>query len=221
MIAGTRGKDCRFWALAIVVSLLSSGCASRVGVSRSRSATITPGASWTDRDRSADGAQLVEPVDLDAEEAVSVGSLSAWRRALAGDEAGALRQLEELDKKYPKAITVRFMIGQVLERAGKKQEAVKYYRQAVRQSQFNTIYLFKLAESLRTTGDAEAAAENYRQVLEIDPQFAPARLGLARALWSLDKNSEEARRQAARALVLEPNNQEAKVFLGQMGPIKR
>src|SRR6266404_8209843 len=96
-------------------------------------------------------------IDQEAEEALSEGCVAAWRKALKGDEPGAMKQLQDLDKRYPKAITVKFMMGQVEEHSGKKAQAIKYYQDAVEKSSFNSMYLYKLAESLRTTGNARGA----------------------------------------------------------------
>ena len=196
--------------------LIASGCSSQVAVPDSTSGNVTIGSTPAPEHKASGAMPIVEPVDLDAEEAISKGAVEAWRKALAGDVDGAMKQLEELNKKYPKAITVRFMMGQVLERGGRKAEAVKYYRDAVRESQFNLMYLFKLAESLRTTGDTKSAVQTYKDLLKLDPQFVPAKVGLARALWKLDKNSPEARMQVEESLALDPKNQDAKSFLAEM-----
>jgi len=211
----------RIACVASSVCLMASGCSTRVGVPDSASNHVTVGASPAPKQQSSGAAPLVEPVDLEAEEAISKGSLEAWRKGLAGDIDGAVKQLEDLNKKYPKAITVRFMIGQVLERGGRKAEAVKYYRDAVRQSQFNLMYLFKLAESLRTTGDSKGAVRTYKDLLALDPNFVPAKIGLAKSLWQLDKNSPEARTQVEESLALDPKNQDAQSFITEMGPAKR
>lgn len=158
-----------------------------------------------------------EPLDLVAEEAAAKGCINAWRQALKGDSEGAMKALVELDRKYPRLITIKFMMGQVAEHGGKKAEAVKYYRQAVERSKFNSIYLFKLAESLRTSGDAKASLPHYRNLIGLNPDFAPGRLGLARALYALDRKSAEAREQVAQAIRLEPANKDARMLAKEMG----
>jgi len=213
-------KTLRFAGLVSGLCLITSGCSTRVTVPDSASNNATIGSSAASTHQTSEARPLVEPVDLDAEETISKGSVQAWRKGLAGDVDGAMKQLDELNKKYPKAITVRFMMGQVLERSGRKAEAVKYYRDAVRQSQFNLMYLFKLAESLRTTGDSKGAVQTYKDLLALDPNFVPAKIGLARALWKLDKNSPEARTQIEESLAVDPKNQDAKSFLAEMGSTK-
>ncbi len=206
----------RCLTLITSVCVVLSGCSSQVAVPDSASNNVTIGSSASVKQGSNGAIPVVEPVDLVAEEAIAKSSLEAWRKGLAGDVDGAMKQLEELNKKYPKAITVRFMMGQVLDHSGRKAEAVKHYREAVKQSQFNRMYIFKLAESLRTTGDAKGAAENYRELLALDPTFAPAKVGLAKALWMQDKDSQEARKQVEEALAIDPTSKDAKSFLAEM-----
>src|SRR5262249_16701804 len=149
---------------------------------------------------------ILRQSDGEAEAAVSSGCVEAWRKCLRGDQEGAIKQLKELDKQYPRVSTVHFMLGQVMERGGKKQEAIKYYRDAVRQADFDSMHLFKLAEALRTTGDAKGSIPYYRKLLQgasdipagkSDPakylEFPPGQLGLAKALLKIDPNSEEAK----------------------------
>lgn len=149
----------------------------------------------------------------DAMPAVSDGCLHAWRTAVAGDEKKAMAELNALIKKYPGTSTVYFMMGQVEDKFGKKKAAAKYYRDAIGNSKFNAIYLFKLAESLRTGGDFKGAIEKYRDMLKLSANFAPAHLGLAKALFALDPHSSEALDHVKLVLDQEPENQEAnKIF---------
>jgi tetratricopeptide (TPR) repeat protein len=150
---------------------------------------------------------------FDAMPAVSDGCLHAWRTAIAGNEKKAMAELKDLIKKYPGTSTIYFMMGQVEDKFGKKKEAVKYYQDAIGNSKFNAIYLFKLAESLRTGGDAKAAIEKYREMLKLSANFAPAHLGLAKALFVLDPHSSEALDHIKLVLDQEPENPEAnKIF---------
>lgn len=154
--------------------------------------------------------------DGESDEALSNGCVHAWRTALSGNEEESMAELRALDKRYPKAITIKFMMGQVEARCGKKKEAVEYFRQAVTKSRFNSMYVFKLAESLRTTGDAQEAIVRYRELIKLNPEFAPGRIGLARALYDEDQNSREARGQLKKVLDLEPDNRDARAFARQL-----
>ena len=147
--------------------------------------------------------------DFAAEAVISNACVEAWRKELAGDEAGAVKQLKELDKKYPRVSTVRFMLGQVMEHSGKKQEAIKYYRDAVLQSDFDSMHVFKLAEALRTTGNADGAIPYYRKLLKGAPEFTDGKLGLAKALLAVDPKSPEALGILRQIVKDEPKNKEA------------
>lgn len=143
------------------------------------------------------------------DEIVFNGCLAAWRKCLHGDQPGAMKDLNELDRKYPKTTTIQFMMGQVLDHSGKKHEAVKYYQRALSNSEPNSMYLFKLAEARRASGDIKGAIVEYKRLLELLPNFVPAKLGLARSLQQLDPESPQAIKQIQEALKLEPQNKEA------------
>ncbi|HEY9869410.1 MAG TPA: tetratricopeptide repeat protein [Candidatus Obscuribacterales bacterium] len=209
-----------YLCLSALICVGAAGCSSNLSVRSGGLSDVKIGKLASPTQPAAGVAQLVEPIDMEAEEVVSKGCVEAWRKAVAGDQAGAMRQLEDLNERYPKVVTIQFMMGQVLERGGKKQEAVKHYRAAVKDSRFNMMYLFKLAESLRTTGDAKGAAQNYRELLAVNPDFAPARLGLARALFMLDKDSSEARQEAERALALDPSSKETREFMAELAAVR-
>jgi predicted Zn-dependent protease len=132
-------------------------------------------------------------VDMAAESAVSEGCVAAWRMALKGDEKGSLARLDELEGKYPKMVTISFMRGQILEKLGKKEEAIKFYRQAVTAKEFSSMHLFKLAEALRTTGKPDQALPYYRRLLDANPDYPPFQLALSRNLLAVDKHSAEAK----------------------------
>lgn len=151
--------------------------------------------------------------DLETEAIVSHDCVEAWRRALAGDVEGAIKQLKDLDKKYPKVSTIKLMLGQVLEHAGRKKEAIAYYRESVREFEFSSIHLFKLAEAMRTTGDAKGSIPYYRKLVVNAPDFSEGKLGLAKALLVVDPQSKEAKDEINQVLKTEPNNKEALAML--------
>jgi tetratricopeptide (TPR) repeat protein len=147
------------------------------------------------------------------EAAISDGCLVAWRTATAGDYPGALKKLDVLQHKYPKSPTISFMKGQVLELSGNKKEAVKYYREGIRDNEYGGIQRFKLAEALRTTGDIKAAEKEYRRVIETSPEFVDARLGLAKVLRKKDPALAEVDLQLKEVLRIDPANKEALAML--------
>lgn len=147
------------------------------------------------------------------EGSISEDCLKAWRTAIAGDCKGALKQLDKLQQKYPKSTTISFMKGQVLERSGDKEGAIKYYREGIRDNEYNSIQRFKLAEALRTTGDIDAAAKEYRRLIQTSPQFLDGRIGLAKTLRLKDPLSAEAADQLKEVLKIDPANTEALAML--------
>ncbi len=195
----------RLFCTAFLLSL--AGCSGQVTTPDGRLADLDIGD--VKHRSSSGGIQIGEPLDLQAEEEIATGCLTAWRQALAGDDDGAMLKLKDLEKKHPKATTVVFMMGQIAEHGGRKEDAVRYYAQVAEKSKSNNMYLFKLAESLRATGDANKAAARYRELIERFPDFAPGRVGLARALMEVDRHSREAARQIQVVLDTDPDNKEA------------
>ena len=107
------------------------------------------------------------------------------------------------------------MTGQVLDRVGDKEEALVYYQKAANNSDFAVMSLFKIAESLRTTGNTMAASERYKKLIAIAPQFSQAHLGLAKTLAKTEP--EKAKKELETTLELEPSNREAKTLLNAYG----
>jgi tetratricopeptide (TPR) repeat protein len=204
--SGHRRGPCRLSLLIAIVAL--SSCSNRVAVPQ-----LAPDSGLLREQPKAgpapDFSQGLSETDLQAEAAVDQKCVEAWRIGIAGDPEGAIKQLKELDKEYPRVSTVHFMLGQVLERAGRKKEAVTYYRDAVRQFEFDSMHLFRLAEAMRTTGDARGAIPYYRKLLKGAPEFAEGKLGLAKALLQVDPNSQEAKEEIKQVLQEQPKNKEA------------
>lgn len=154
--------------------------------------------------------------DMDAETVISTECVAAWRRELKGDTKGALKQLEDLNTKYPRMTTIAMMQGQICEHAGRKEEAVKFYRAAVRGSEFSTLHQFKLAQALRKAGKSKEAEDSYRKVVKAAPDFTPGKLGLARALFEQDQKSAEAVQLVDDVLTAHPEDQEAKALAAEL-----
>ncbi len=141
-------------------------------------------------------------VDMEAEGVISKECLQAWRKALKGDEKGAMSQLDDLEKRYPKYSTIKFMKGQVLELLGKGEEAIKYYRESLDNSQFSSIRQFKLAGALRKAKKYKDAELLYRKLLKTFTDFPDAKLGLARCLIAQDNHSKEGHQLLEETVIL-------------------
>ncbi|MBX9692144.1 MAG: hypothetical protein K2Z81_07155 [Cyanobacteria bacterium] len=166
---------------------------------------------------------------MEHEQAVADGCLKGWRMAVAGDEAGAMKLLEELDQKHPGISTVQFMMGQVKEHFKKDKEAVFHYRKAVAVNEFSSMQSYKLAESLRKSGDAKGSIVYYekleksleRAITEHDrDQFSQlldsVRLGLAKALIDSGGDKVRAKTLVGKVLGSSPENAEAKGLLKEL-----
>jgi predicted Zn-dependent protease len=212
---GTRKKACTIVSIIVSLPVLSS-CGNRVyvpadvGKEKDRQVAIP-------QQHQAETSQILPKQDLSAQDVISQTCLEAWRKALAGDKAGAMKQLRELDKKYPKVPTISFMMGEVLEHCGDKKGAIPYYQESVNESDFSSVHRYKLAEAMRTTGDAKGAIKEYRKLVEAAPTFAAGRLGLARALLQMDPKSAEAKEQVNEVLQMEPDNPDALALLAKKG----
>jgi tetratricopeptide (TPR) repeat protein len=190
-----------------------SACGGQISTERMPTSDVQVGTSTS--------GQLPSPQELSqasyaVEGAISDGCLVAWRTAVKGDYKGGLKQLDELQTKYPRSTTISFMKGQILELSGDKAEAVKYYREGIRDNEYGDIKRFKLAEALRTTGDIKGAEKEYRRVLQDSPLFVDAHLGLAKVLSKKVPASSEVAVQLKEALKIDPANKEALAMLKEV-----
>lgn len=72
-------------------------------------------------------------------------------------------------------------LGRLLRRQRRLQEAVEVLQEAAGMSPSNAAIRFLLGDTLEAQGRHEQAAEQYRQVLQIDPNHAEARRRLEAA----------------------------------------
>ncbi len=136
-------------------------------------------------------------IDMSAEAEITKQCLEAWRKALKGDGKGSIAQLDALEKKYPTFSTVKLMKGQVLDRIGKPDEAVKYYQESLQDSQFSSIRSFKLAQAYIRAKRYKEAEPLYRKICQSYEDMLDPKLGLARSLLGQDKNSKEGKELVA------------------------
>ena len=129
----------------------------------------------------------------------------AWKlKKKKKDREGALKILRKLDEEHPGISTVQMMMGQVEEHFGNHKEAAVHYRHAHNVNQFSSLQTYKLAESLRKSGDAKGSVLYYEKLekrLEsavgefkrdsMRSLLSSVRLGMAEAM--LDSDSEPAK----------------------------
>ncbi len=162
------------------------------------------------------------------EAAVADGCLKAWRQALSGDEAGAMKMLKELDEKNPGISTVQLMMGQVEEHFGKYKEAVSHYQQAHTINEFSSMQTFKLAESLRKAKRPKEAITYYKKLAErldratkdykrteMDQLRVAVHMGLANA-YKESGQAGDAKDEVNRILETNPNSTEAQGLLKEL-----
>lgn len=94
---------------------------------------------------------------------------------------------------------------------GEWRTALNYYQQVATAEPDALDAFFYMGEVNRQMGDLDAALDAYRETLARDSNFAPAHLGLARALLAQDvtRNGKEARAALETALELDPDLNEA------------
>lgn len=211
----------------IIIATTLTACSTRVATTERMSEvktadTIPPGASGPAPGSSIPG----ERFDASTEQAIIDAEMKAWRLAIAhqkqgdldesswkklrqADEAESMRQLEELSSRYPRTSFIKTMMGQVKQHFGKHKEAAAYYEEALAQNKHDHLMTFKLAEQRRIGGDNGKSIDLYRQALELQPDFTPAKIGLITALLEEDNKSTEARQLLADVLSKEPNNEAA------------
>ncbi|MBX9670455.1 MAG: tetratricopeptide repeat protein [Candidatus Obscuribacterales bacterium] len=167
-------------------------------------------------------------VNMEKEQAVADGCLQAWRKAVAGDEATAMKMLEELDSKYSGISSVQFMMGQVKDHFGKHKEAVEHFKKAHSTNTFSSMQTFKLAESMRKAGDSKGAIPHYKRLVgnleratgdyhmdTMGQLLASVRLGLAEAYHEC-KQDADALSEVKKVLEADSNNEKAKSLLKEL-----
>jgi Flp pilus assembly protein TadD len=83
-----------------------------------------------------------------------------------------------------------YLLGESLERSGKRSEAMEQYRAAATLAPKDDVILFALARALLADGQNSAAETGFRQLLSLKLDSAPAQLGLAESLLAQQKTTE-------------------------------
>jgi predicted Zn-dependent protease len=175
------------------------------------------------------GSQVTYQENIGKEQAVADGCLKAWRKAVNdNDEAGAMKMLEELDKKFTGISSVQFMMGQVEDHFGKHKEAVVHFRRAHSTNEFSSMQTYKLAESMRKAGDPKGSIVYYKKLLsnletatgefhqdQMTQLLGSVRMGLAQA-YKESGQKKEALVEVNKVLQANPEQTEAKSLLKEL-----
>ena len=101
--------------------------------------------------------------------------------------ADSLRHAIELLPGQPRPV---YLLGEALERSGKRSEAIEQYRAAAALAPKDDAILFALARTLLADAQIPAGESGFRQLLALKPDSAPAQLGLAESLLGQQKTAE-------------------------------
>jgi superkiller protein 3 len=109
---------------------------------------------------------------------------------LDSDPAAAAESFDHAAKLLPGESRPLYLLGQALERNGKRSDAIEKYRAAAALAPKDDVVLFALARALLAGSQGSAAESTFRQLLVLKPDSAPAQLGLAESLLSQQKTAE-------------------------------
>jgi tetratricopeptide (TPR) repeat protein len=104
--------------------------------------------------------------------------------------------------------------GRAARALGQFQEANGYYREAIAIAPTDAVIDTEWGELFLEKHQWGEAAKSFQSALKNQPDFAPAHIGLARAL--VEENPPAAERAAQRALELNPNDVGAHLFLAEL-----
>ncbi len=144
-------------ALTLVVTLLLAGCSTVPLMSRTRTPVTT--------------------VDV-VPAALNAGFEQAMTSAQQGDEAAAVRELEQLAQAYPQYAGPLLNLGILHLRANRLQEAEQAFLAALARNAGNALAYNQLGIVYRLQGRFEQAERAYQQALLSDPGYALAYLNL-------------------------------------------
>ena len=109
---------------------------------------------------------------------------------LDSDPAVAAESLRRATELLPDQDRPIYLLGEALERSGKRSESIEQYRAAAALVPKDDAVLFALARTLLAGGQTSAAESDFRQLLALRPDSAPGRLGLAESLLRQQKTAE-------------------------------
>jgi len=110
----------------------------------------------------------------------------------------------------PHPVIEDFRIAQRAFGRGDWETALRHFRNAIQIDTGASDIQYMIGESQRMLGDYRAALESYQQVLEVNPSFAPAYLGRARARLALDPRADVGE-DLSKAVETDPNYGEARL----------
>ena len=116
-------------------------------------------------------------------------------------------------EKSPNDFAANFNLGAALQSMGRLEEAMGYYRQALRIKPDDAVARNSLGTALQTGGKFDEAINEYREALRIQPDYVNAHYNLGTSLLSLGR-AEEAATQFREVLRLGPEDADVYNDLG-------
>ena len=136
--------------------------------------------------------------------------------AVRGDDAGALKSVEQAVRLAPENFDAQFALGRARFGAGDDAGAVAAFRAAVALNPRDARARFFLATALERAGNTDGALAAYRELAAAQPRASEGHLGLGVLLLKRGgREAEEGIRELQRALEIDPNIYEARVALGR------
>ena len=109
---------------------------------------------------------------------------------LDSDPTGAAESFRHAVDLLPGQPRPVYLLGEALERSGKRSEAIEQYRAAATLAPKDDVILFALARAFLADGQNSAAESGFRQLLSAKPDSTPGQLGLAESLLAQQKTTE-------------------------------
>jgi tetratricopeptide (TPR) repeat protein len=104
-------------------------------------------------------------------------------------------------------------MGQAYWKQGRKHEAIDAYERCLARDPKNADSIFYLAHALELAGELDRAADLYRQGMQIAPEYADMKIGLAR-LWLRQGKAAQAEKESQLLLQSSPDNLDALLVAG-------
>jgi tetratricopeptide (TPR) repeat protein len=124
--------------------------------------------------------------------------------AASGDTRGAIRQFEDVVRRWPTFAKGHYSLGIILAGSGRHREAADRFTAALKNDPSDVQARLQLAEALRADGRFEDSLRHYDQAAELDPRIADAHFGHAMALVRLNRY-REARDRLSHAMQVFPD----------------
>ena len=136
--------------------------------------------------------------------------------AVRGDDAAALKAVQQAVQLAPQHFDAQLALGRALFGIGDDGGAIRAFRAARALQPANAQALFFLATALERSGEIKAALATYRELIAIKPDMFEGHLGLGALLLKRGgTEAEEGLKELKRALEINSNLYEAHVALGR------